>query len=225
MKSRRTMIAVTASSLVGALALTACGGNSAERPSALASSGELKPDKSIGGAWIYRNPQANFAKYRSVLFEDVVIYNGAEANFGDASAADQQRYAQLVGGEMRRVVAEKYPFASGPGPDVLRIHTTLIGVRGTVGGVATVTRVLPVGMAINAVRGAAGAGGTMTGGIELAVEFYDSQSNELLAGAVRQVTPAAFDIEATLSTDKTVESCGAAAGMALRDAMDRNMGR
>jgi hypothetical protein len=75
------------------------------------------------------------------------------------------------------------------------------------------------------VRGVAGAGGTMTGGIELAVEFYDSQSNDLLAGAARQVTPAAFDIEATLSTDKTVQSCGAAAGMALRDAMDRNMGR
>jgi len=227
MTSRRRIIALAASSIAGAMALSACagGGDGQQRPGGLVSSRELKPDTSIGGAWIYRNPQANFAKYRAVLFENVAVYDGPEANFGSASAEDRQRYARLVGEEMRRAIGEKYRLVNAPGPDVIRIHATLIGVRGTTGGVATLTRVIPIGMAINAVRGAAGAGGTMTGGIELAVEFHDSQSNELLAGAVRQMTPGAFDIDATLSTDKTVQASGAAAGTALRDAMDRNMRR
>lgn len=226
MNSHRRVILTAGSTIVAALALSACAGDeSGNRPSGLASARELKADTTIGGAWIYRNPQANFGKYRSVLFDDVAVYSGPEANFGSASAEDRQRYAQVIGVEMRRVIGEKYQLVNSPGPDVIRINPTLIGVRETTGGVATLTRVLPIGLAINAVRGAGGKGGTMTGGIELAVEFHDSQSNELLAGAVRQITPGAFDIDATLSTDKTVQACGESAGLTLRDAMDRNLGR
>lgn len=223
MRSRRNSILIVASSIIAiAVALAGCaGGNGGEPPGGLTSSRELKPNPSIAGAWIYRNPQANFARYHAVIFDDVAVYNGPEANFGDASAADRQRYAQLVDQEMRRMIGERFRLVSEPGPDVVRIHPILIGVRRTVGGAATVTRVIPMGMAINTMRGLAGSGGTMTGGIELAVEVFDSLSNQLLAGAVRQVTPGVFDIQATLSTDKTVQAAGVAAGRALRDAMER----
>lgn len=222
MKWHRATHTLAACSVLGAALLTGCaGGNGGNPPSALASSQELKPNASIAGAWVYRNPHANFAEYHAVLFDDVAVYQGPEANFGSASAAERQHYAQLVGEEMRRLIGERYRLVSQPGPGVVRIRPVLIGVRGTVGGVATMTRVIPMGMAINTMRGIAGSGGTMTGGIELAVEVLDSESNELLGGAVRQFAPGAFDIEATLSTDKTVKAAGAAAGRALRDAMER----
>ena len=223
MNSYRNTLSAAAVTLLAAMLLSACAGSNEQRPGDLASSKMLTPDKSIGGAWLYRSPEANFSKYRTVMFDRVNVYQGPEANFGDASTGEKQRYAELVGKEMQRMVGEKYHVVTNPGPEVMRIRPTLIGVRPTVGGVATITRVIPMGAAINIVRGAAGAGGTMTGGIELAVEFYDSVSNKLLAGAVRQITPGAFDIEATLSTEKTVESSGAEAGTAIREAMDRNI--
>ncbi len=226
MTTRRMLIG-SAVSLAGVMAVAACSSDqgSEGRPSGLQSSAKLSPDTSIRGAWIYRAPNANYSKYRRVMFDNTIVYNGPEANFGDISAADRQNYAAIVDQEFRRVVGEKYPIGFAPGPDVLRIHTTLVGVRTTVGGVATVTRVMPIGMAINAVRGAAGTGGAMTGGIELAVEFHDSQSNDLLGGAVRQISPAVFDVGATLSTADTVKASAADAATTLRDALDRNLGK
>jgi hypothetical protein len=214
-------------SVAGLLTVAACSSDDGSKgqPTGLQSSAKLQPDKSISGAWIYRSPTARFTQYHQVMIDPVVVYGGPEANFGDMSAADRQNYAQIVSAEFNRVIGEKYPIAHAPGPDVLRIHTTLIGVRTTVGGVATITRVMPIGLAINAVRGAAGEGGAMTGGIELGVEVHDSMSNELLAGAVRQVSPATFDLEATLSTADTVKVSAADAAKTLRDAMDRNMAK
>lgn len=224
MTTRRMLLgaALFAASLI---TVAACSSDDGQRPAGLQSSGKLSPDASIRGAWIYKSPQANYSKYRRVMVDNAALYTGPEANFGDASDADKQNYANAVTEEMRKVIGEKYTIVSSPGPDVLRISTTLIGVRQTVGGVATVTRVMPIGIAINAVRGAAGAGGTMTGGIEIAVELHDSQSNELLAGAVRQISPAAFDVGATLSTTDTVKASARDAATTLRDAMDKNLAK
>jgi len=221
----RRMLLGLALSAASLIAVAACSEDS-QRPSSLTSSGKLSPDASIHGAWIYKSPQANYSKYRRVMIDNVAVYTGPEANFGDNTAdADKQAWAAAVGEEMRKVIGEKYQIVSAPGPDVLRISTTLIGVRQTVGGVATVTRVMPIGIAINAVRGAAGAGGTMTGGIEIAVELHDSTSNDLLAGAVRQISPAAFDVGATLSTTDTVRASARDAATTLRDAMDKNLAK
>jgi Protein of unknown function (DUF3313) len=206
------------------LAVSACSDDQTNKPSGLSSSGQLAADTKISGAWIYRSPNANFGKYKRVMLDPTVIYGGPEANFKDISVADRQTYAATVDAEMRRVLGEKISLVSAPGPDVVRIHVTLIGVRTTVGGVATVTRVLPIGIAVNAIRGAAGEGGTMTGGIELAVELYDSQTNDLLAGAVRDIAPGAFDLGATMSTNDTVKASASDAATILRDALLRRMG-
>lgn len=223
MTSRRMLIG-SMLSVASLTAVAACSSDDGKsQPMGLQSSAKLAPNPSISGAWIYKSPTAKFSQYRQVMLDPVVVYGGPEANFGDISQADRQNYAQIVSAEFVRVIGEKYPIARVPGPNVLRVHTTLIGVRTTVGGVATITRVMPIGIAINAVRGAAGEGGSMTGGIELAVEIHDSQTNELLAGAVRQVSPAAFDIEATLSTGDTVKVSADDAAKLLRDALDRNL--
>ena len=206
------------------MAVAACSDDRTTAPSGLSSSSQLTADKNISGAYIYRSPNANFSKYRRVMLDATVIYGGPEANFKDISAADRQTYAATVDQEMRRVLGEKINLVSAPGPDVVRIHVTLIGVRTTVGGVATITRVMPIGIAVNAVRGAAGEGGTMTGGIELGVELYDSQTNDLLAGAVRDIAPGAFDLGATMSTTDTVKASASDAATTLRDALLRRMG-
>lgn len=206
-------------------ALAACSSDSGsnQAPTGLQASRNLASDSAVPGGWLYRNPQANFAKYRRIMVENVIIYSGPEARFEEIEPADRTRYAQLVGATFHEVLAKKYQFAGTPAADVLRIRVTLIGVDTTVGGVATLTRVLPVGLAVNAVRGAAGSGGTMTGGIDLAVEIFDSTSNELLAGAVRKIEPATFDFEATLSTTDTVKVCAEEAATKLREALDRNL--
>ena len=215
-------------SVLSAVSLAACSSSSPEQqsgapPSGLGSSAELKPDTAIKGAYAYRAPDLNQAslKYRRLMIDTVVVYTGPEAAFGDYTTAEQQQFAQIIGDEFRKVLGAKYVLTTAPAPDVARIHTTLIGVSRTVGGVATATRVIPVGLAINAVRGTAGASGTLTGAIELAVETRDSQSGALLASDVRGMTPPIYDVAATFSTADTVRSTAHEAARQISEGIGR----
>ena len=73
-------------------------------------------------------------------------------------------------------------------------------------GLATVTRVTPVGLLTSSVQSLAGKKGTMSGSILFAVEIKDSRTGELLAAAVRRRAPDALDIGSTLSTENTVKA-------------------
>jgi hypothetical protein len=66
--------------------------------------------------------------------------------------------------------------------------------------------VTPFGLASNAVKGLAGKKGSFTGSALVAVEVMDSKSGELLAAAVRRISPDVLDISATLSTTDTIKS-------------------
>ena len=70
---------------------------------------------------------------------------------------------------------------------------TLLGAKKTAGGVATATRVTPLGFATSALKSALGKSGTLTGSILYAVEAYDARTGELLIGAVRRRTPDPLD--------------------------------
>jgi hypothetical protein len=204
----RAMIVAFSVLSVAFLAACAAKDETSGPPSSLGSSGELTPHTSISGAYAYRAPNLprQALKYRRLILEPVVVYTGPEAAFGSFSPTEQQEFARQVDDELRKALEAKFVLATTPAADVARIHPTLLGVSRTVGGVATVTRVLPIGVAINAVRGVAGAGGTLTGAIDIAVEIYDSQSDVLLSSDVRTEAPRIIDITATFSTADTVRA-------------------
>jgi len=211
--------------LLSALSLAACssGDNDLSKPSRLQSAGQLQKDQKTPGAYIYRAPNLNVSKYTALMVEPTFIYSGPEASFSDFTAADLLKFSQVVTEEFRKTLGEKYIISNTAAANVIRIRPTLIGVEKTVGGVATVARILPIGLAINAVRaGGGGTGGSMTGGIELAIEMFDAQTNDLLASTVRQQAPAVFDMEATLSTEDTVRASARSLAETLRDAIGRN---
>lgn len=211
--------------LLCALSLSACSGNNDEttKPSRLQSAGQLQKDQRTPGAYIYRAPNLNVSKYNALMVEPTFVYSGPEASFGDFTAADLLKFSQVITEEFRKVLGEKYIITNTAAANVIRIRPTLIGVEKTVGGLATATRIIPIGLAINAVRaGGGGSGGSMTGGIELALEMFDGGNNDLLASTVRQQAPAVFDMEATLSTEDTVRACARSLAETLRDAIARN---
>lgn len=211
--------------ILSALSLAACSNNSdpASKPTRLQSSGQLQKDQRVAGAYIYRAPNINIAKYTALMVEPTFVYSGPEASFNDFTAADLLKFSQVVTEEFRKTLGEKYIMTNTAAANVIRIRPTLIGVEKTVGGVATVARILPIGLAINAVRAGSGeTGGSMTGGIELALEMFDGGTNDLLASTVRQQAPAVFDMEATLSTEDTVRASARTLAETLRDAIGRN---
>jgi Protein of unknown function (DUF3313) len=173
-------------------------------PAALPSSSVMTHDR--GESWTYVKPKLDLHKYRSVMLEPTVVYSGADAQFDNIPRADRQRFATIVTDELRAELGKAMPLVQRAGPDTARLQVTLLGVEGTKGGLATATRVMPIGFAVSAVKSLAGKPGSLTGSMLFAVELTDATSGELEVAAVRRRTPDALDIGATLSTSDTVKS-------------------
>lgn len=176
-------------------------------PVGLKSATRMAQDKPGSESWTYAQPKSVFAKYRTVIVEPTTVYNGPDAQFdGSISMADRQKFANVVTNEIRAELAKTFPAPARAQADTLRLKVTLLGAEKTTGGVATATRVTPLGFATSAVKSALGKKGSFTGSLLYAVEVFDGSTNELLLAAVRRRTPDPLDVPATLGTDETVKA-------------------
>ena len=156
-------------------------------------------------SWTYAQPTSAFLKYRSVIVDPTVVYQGPDAQFEGISPDERAKFAAIMTQELSSEMAKSFP-SGAPKADTIRMRVTILGARKTAGGIATATRVTPLGFATSAVKSALGKKGTLTGSLLLAVELFDARTNELLLAAVRRRTPDPLDVPATLSTTDTVRS-------------------
>src|SRR5215204_1555235 len=176
-------------------------------PVGLKSAGQMAQDKAGSESWTYAQPRQVFAKYRTVIVDQTAVYNGPDAQFeGDISAADRAKFAAIVTNALRSELAKTFLAPARPQADTLRLKVTLLGAQKTRGGLATATRVTPVGFGLSAVKSALGRGGSLTGSVLVAVELHDARTGELLLAAVRRRHPDPLDIPATLGTEETVKA-------------------
>ena len=157
-------------------------------------------------SWTYAKPRNDFLKYRKVIIEPTQVYNGPDAQFDGIPYADRQRFADIVTQELRAEVVKAFPSPAQAQADTLKLRVTILGARKTKGGLATATRVTPLGFGTSALKSALGKTGSLTGSLLFAVELYDGRTNELMLAAVRRRTPDPLDIPATLSTTDTVKA-------------------
>lgn len=211
--------------LFGALALSIPAATFAQAPSQLPSASVLTEDPGKGDSWTYRHPTAVLSKYQKFIIEPTVVYNDPAAQWGSTSPADRQKYAAYMTTALRNEIAQGYQVVDKPGPDVAILRLTLLGVRGTVPLAATVSRVTPMGFALNSIQSLRGKKGSMTGSVHAALEVTDSNTRELVFAAVRQRAPNALDIESTLSTEKTVLAVADDIAKAVRKGIDVANGR
>jgi Protein of unknown function (DUF3313) len=208
---------------LGMLALGACAAQteSVERPPTGAVAETLEPAQGERGAWTFLAPDVDLRKYTRFILERPKVYRGEGASYPtNLSQQDLEDIAQGFLDETRNALEPEYPVVTEPGPDVARLRFTLIGVEQTVPYASTVTRLIPVGAAINMVSSAAGGGGTLTGSVTYAIEAIDSESGKVVAAAVRRLTPGAFDLSSTLGTKDTARAVARDAAAKLRARLD-----
>jgi hypothetical protein len=175
-------------------------------PVALKSSSKMTQDKAGAENWTYVQPREVFTKYRSVIVDPAVVYQGPDAQFDGIDSADRYKAASVITAELRQELAKTFPSPAKPQADTLRIKVTILGATKTKGGIATATRVTPVGFGLSALKSALGKPGTFTGSVLFAVELHDARTNELLLAAVRRRTPDPLDVPATISQEETIKS-------------------
>jgi hypothetical protein len=176
-------------------------------------------------SWSYRSTSANLGQYKSFIVQPTVVYADPSAKWGGTTPAQRSAFAETLTRDLREEMAKHYTLASSPGPGVATMRLTLLSVAPTVPGVATATRVTPVGLALNGVKSLAGKPGSFSGSAQIAFELSDSTSNDLLLAAVRKRSPDALDISASLSTENTISAVSKDVASAIRKALDKENGR
>lgn len=208
-RKRLTITAVAAAILPATalfLASPAYGQAKDNAPINLPGSAEMMQDKKGSESWTYVNPEANFTRYRTVIVDNGSVYQGPDAQFDGVDPADRDQYAVIMTDALRTELAKSFVTPAAPQADTIRLKLVLIGVDKTKGGVATATRVTPIGFGLSAVKSVFGKGGTFSGSVLFAVEGYDGVSGVLLFSGVRRRTPDALDIPSTISTTDTVKA-------------------
>jgi len=175
-------------------------------PVALKSSSKMTQDKANSESWTYVQPREVFIKYRTVIVDPTAVYQGADAQFDGIDSADRYKAASVITDELRKELIKTFPSPAKPQADTLRLKVTILGATKTKGGIATATRVTPIGFGLSAVKSVLGKPGTFTGSVLFAVELYDAKTNQLLLAAVRRRTPDPLDVPATISQDETIKS-------------------
>ena len=175
-------------------------------PVALKSASRMAQDSPGSESWTYAKPRSAFTRYRTVIIEPTQVYNDPDAQFDGIERPDRQRFADIVTQELRAEVVKTFPSPAQAQADTLKMRVTILGAQKTKGGIATATRVTPLGFATSALKSALGKTGSFTGSLLYAVELYDGRTNELMLAAVRRRTPDPLDVPATLSTTETVKA-------------------
>ncbi len=175
-------------------------------PVALKSSSRMTQDKAGSESWTFVQPREVFTKYRTIIVEPTAVYQGPDAQFDGIDSADRYKAASVITNELRQELAKTFPSPATPQADSLRMKVTILGATKTKGGIATATRVTPVGFGLSALKSALGKPGTFTGSVLFAVELHDARTNQLLLAAVRRRTPDPLDVPATISQDETIKS-------------------
>jgi len=197
-------VAVSASLLIAAVPAVAQTRDHA--PVAMKSASRMSQDSPGSESWTFAEPRTAFQKYRTVIVEPTVVYQGPDAQFDGIDPAARNEFAGIITDALRSEIAKTFPTPAKTQADTLRVRVTLLGAQQTKGGIATATRVTPLGFATSAVKSALGKKGTLTGSVLYAVELFDARTNQLMLAAVRRRTPDPLDIPATLSTRDTVKA-------------------
>lgn len=169
-------------------------------------------------AMVWRNPNADLRKYNRVIVEQVAVYRGPDANFGGMSEQDLNQLAEFTRSEFIRAIGPYAASAAGPG--VARLKVTIAGAEGNVPVASTVSRVLPVGLAMNLAKEVADQPGSFTGSVTLAGQLTDAQTGTPLVTGVQKSYPSAMNVGATLSSRDAQQAAITQAADGFRKRMD-----
>jgi hypothetical protein len=144
----------------------------------------LQPSQ-FPGTLVYRAPDVQSGKYKSIFVDNADIYRAADADFGGASEEDKARLAEKLSTEFKNALTKHhYTLVSQSGPGVVRLHLILAGIKESKPVAATVLRMTPLGLGASAAKTVTGGSSALVGSVTVSGELLDTESGEALAGFV-----------------------------------------
>ena len=158
--------------------------DTAKRSGFLIDYSSLKPGKGDEALLTYRNPRANWSRYKKVLIDPVAIYTAPNAELRSDSREEQAALATYFAAALRQELGKHFTIVTTRGPDVLRIRTALTDADQSEVLLDTVSTVMPIGLALSTLKRATTGSDSAVGFAQAEAEVVDAQTFTRLAAAV-----------------------------------------
>jgi hypothetical protein len=144
----------------------------------------LKEGKKDEALLIYKNPQADWKKYRKVILDPVTLWIGKDSQLKDVSAEDRQRMADLFWLKLHEALKTDYEMVNSPGPDVMHIQAAITEAETSNPVLDTVSSIVPQLRVLPGAKGVVTGVSGFTGSASVEMKVTDSSDKTLLAAAV-----------------------------------------
>jgi hypothetical protein len=135
--------------------------------------------------WIYKNPAADWRKYRKVKLDPVTVWmSGEDSQLKDVSVEDRQRLAALLWSKLDESLRKDYEMTSQAGPDVLWVQAAITEAGASNAVLDTVTSVIPQTRLLSGMKSLATGVSAFTGSASAELKVTDSATGAILVEAV-----------------------------------------
>jgi hypothetical protein len=145
---------------------------------------KFKEGPKDGADFLYIREGVFFGAYDSIMMDHVVFYFHDESEYEGIHPELLKELADAFHEAMIDALRDGYPFVDKPGPGVLRVRFAITDVVASKPALNTISAILPVGLAVSAVKKGATGKHTAVGGASMEVELLDSQTNERIGAAI-----------------------------------------
>ena len=185
---RMKMAAILVIVVAFALQLGGCGvGSHQARSLDVNESPLVNPDILVKGAddqalYRYVNPKADFKQYSKLMIDPVLVYKYAELDKEELE--NYQKLANNAYVYLMNEMEKDYQIVKFPEPGALRIQMAIVDADSSKPVRNTLSTVVPIGMALSAVKYSATGKQAGVGEITLQLRITDANTGELLGAAL-----------------------------------------
>ena len=135
--------------------------------------------------WLYKNPAADWRKYRKVMLDPVTVWmSQKDSQLKDVSVEDRQRLAALMWSKLDESLRKDYEMTSQVGPDVMRLQVAITEAGSSNAVLDTVTSIVPQTRMLSGMKSLATGVSLFTGSASAEVKITDTATGAILFEAV-----------------------------------------
>lgn len=182
--------------------LMGCSGVTPVVYSGLASAPYLRPNpQDDSGRTPYRfAPQKDWQKYTKLIVDPVVVYQGADSQFGDMSEEDKTVLASYMRIKFMEKLRTRFEPVNEAASNALRLNLVLTGAKTNTPVLSPLSHIDIGSNIYNGVQAVRGKEGAFSGSVIYAVEIYDASTNRLLGAYVSKQYPNPYNLGASFSS-------------------------
>ncbi|MGH7251434.1 MAG: DUF3313 domain-containing protein [Nitrospiraceae bacterium] len=133
---------------------------------------------------VYKNPAADWKKYKKVQLDPVTVWLGANSKMKEVSAEDRQRLANTLWSKLDETLRKDYEMTSQSGPDVLRVQVAITEGESSNAVMDTISSIVPQLRMLSGAKSLATGVSAFTGSASVEGKLTDGDTSTLLAAAV-----------------------------------------